>query len=1083
MLTLVTGADRISLSETALQHIKKNAYKNGGKWILVVPEQFSFEAERTLCEIGGDAITRYAEVLSFSRLSDRVAATVGGAASTYLDKGGQLMTMALAAEQVVSRIKLYAAVLRKPEFLQDMIRMINELKSCCMEPRDLLAAADKAQGQLAQKLHELGLLYEAYLAVCSNGKADPADKLLRLMQSIAECSWLQTTNIYFDGFFDYTGVELNIIEELMKVSPEVRINIPTGENGSVMHAAAQRTALQLQKIARQNMVEIAEDRVQVESHKQEEIRKLLSHMFSYTDSLPVESKCIKLMVCASVEEECRAAAHEVKTLLSQGARCRDISVACTDMQRYEIPLRNAFLRADLPVYYAGERGLLSKPVVTAVVNSLFAAVGAMDYEDVSLYLKSGFVDLEPEHCDRLDNYAYIWNISGSKWETDWTFHPRGFAEVMTAEDEALLAQLNEDRKRAIAPLVQMRRRLQRAGNTADMVLALYGFMEDVSLQQRLQERAENCAERGDGQAAQELVQIYEIMVTSLEQMWLTLGQSVRTPDDFARLYFSVLTQYQVATIPAGLDQIHVSDLPDLRNRKVKHLLVLGASDGSFPSYKTTEGLLTEEDRLYLQEKGLTIAPGRADQMDLELSKIYFALFSAQDSVCFSYSGDQPAWLFRRAAMRYPDALVQPQEIVLNADELAAWRLRWNDTSACDLQEVTRRQAELDKLRDYTFTPLQEETVYGLYGMPISLSPSKIDKFASCQFAFFLNYGLKAKRRKQAKLDQPAFGTFVHAVLENTILRVNDKGGMECVSKEEILDIATEEIKRYADELFPEQAKRESYLFNRSRQEVLDIVLDLWEELRVSAFQPAFCELKFMDGEMLPAVQISGKKAQCSVIGMVDRVDFFRDKERTYARVVDYKTGVKDFDYTDILNGAGLQMLIYLFALQTAGKQINHGEPLYPAGVLYLPAKREYPLTEPMPEDETVNMKHREGKRRKGLILSEEHVLAAMEEDPQDPKYMPYKNGRNGLKGDLATQQQMKMLERHVMRSIAQTADQISTGEITPNPVVRGQYGACKYCDYKTVCHRDLGTQEERLLANTSAEKFWQKLEQEEKEHG
>ena len=40
--------------------------------ILVVPEQFSHEAERMLCRAGGDTISRFAEVLSFSRLASRV---------------------------------------------------------------------------------------------------------------------------------------------------------------------------------------------------------------------------------------------------------------------------------------------------------------------------------------------------------------------------------------------------------------------------------------------------------------------------------------------------------------------------------------------------------------------------------------------------------------------------------------------------------------------------------------------------------------------------------------------------------------------------------------------------------------------------------------------------------------------------------------------------------------------------------------------------------------------------------------------------------------------------------------------------
>lgn len=1084
MLTIITGADRTTLSNQALQHIKCAAERGEAGWILVVPEQFSYEAERRLCRIGGDMIGRFAEVLSFSRLSDRVAAKEGGAAGAYLDKGGQLLSMALAAEQVASRIKLYAAVLRKPEFLADMIRMIGELRSYCIEPGELFRASKNAEGQFAQKLEEMGILYEAYLAICANSKADPADKLLRLLDLLEDCRWIRSMRFYFDGFSDFTGAELKIIELLVRYAAQVCINLPTGMQGSVMHRAAEKSARELHRLAKTYGVECVSKSVEARSHRNEEVQLLLEHMFSYCDLQARDTSVVKLAAFSSAEEETRAAVRAVKELLLQGARCRDISVATTDMRRYEVPLRNAFQAAGICAYFAGERSLLSEPVVTAVMNSLFAAAGAMEYEDVALYLKSGLPLLELDRCDRLDNYAYLWNLRGSRWSSEWKLHPRGFGEAMTDEDAACLEKLNADRVIAMRPLLRLRKGLLEAKNTGDMVLALHQFTEDVNLRERLENKANEYAAQGLGQSAQELMQIYEILIQSMEQTWLTLGQTVRTADDFCRLYQMVLTQYQVATVPAGLDQVHVSDLPDLRNRQTKHLLVLGAGDGSFPSYKTAEGLLTEEERILLMEQGVAVAPGRADQMDQELSKIFFALSAAEESLYLSYSSDQPAWLFRRAAALYPGAVDKTADTcVLNEEELAAWRLRYQDNSVCDVDNLEMSQAVIDKLRNYKFAPLKEQTVQGLYGAPIALSPSKIDKYAACRFAFFMNYGLKAKPRKQAKLDQPAFGTFVHAVLEHTVLRVKELGGFQTVTREQLLDIATEEIARYADAYFPEQAKREEYLFNRSKKEIWDIVLDLWEELRRSKFQPAFCELKFTGGQELPAVQINGEKADCRIVGMVDRVDLFKDGDKTYVRVVDYKTGVKDFDYTDILNGAGLQMLIYLFALQTAGKAVTDTECLEAAGVLYLPAKKEYPLTEPMPDDELVAREHRDRRKRKGLIRDDEHLLAAMEEDPFAPQFMPYKNGRKGLTGDLASAEQMELLEHHVTRTIAAMADQIAEGGVVPDPVVRGQYSSCNYCDYKMVCHKDLGTQEKRILAETNAVKFWEKLEQEEREHG
>ena len=56
----------------------------------------------------------------------------------------------------------------------------------------------------------------------------------------------------------------------------------------------------------------------------------------------------------------------------------------------------------------------------------------------------------------------------------------------------------------------------------------------------------------------------------------------------------------------------------------------------------------------------------------------------------------------------------------------------------------------------------------------------------------------------------------------------------------------------------------------------------------------------------------------SVTGKVDRVDGWLKNGKLYLRVVDYKTGKKAFDLADVRYGLGIQMLLYLFALQRYG---------------------------------------------------------------------------------------------------------------------------------------------------------------------
>ncbi len=1074
MLHLLMGFDRIALSDRLLNQLcREETLMENGR-ILLVPEQFSHESERQLSRYGGDTIGRYAEVLSFSRMADRVAESHGGVARSYLDQGGRMLAMALAGEQIASRIKYFAAVLHRPEFLTDMVAIVDEFQSYCLQPADLIKAASRSEGQFAQKLEELGLLYEAYMSICANGKADPAGKLLWLNESLASSGWAETRLFYLDGFTDFTGAEIAVLETILRQSSHVWIALPAGDSQQISRPV-EETVFKLMRLAEKWEIPTQTVSVTEKADRNPAVSALLHGMFASEYTVAAPSNRIRLSNFPSVEEECKQAVAEIKRLLFSGARCREIAMGCTDPALYEAPLRAALKKAKLPFYFAGKEDILSKPIVNALLSALMAAVGSMDYEDVEVFLKSGLPPLERDRCSRLDIYAYQWNLRGRQWEQPWELHPRGFGEVWLEDDRIQLENLNRDKTTALSSLFHLRNGMQAAANTGEMVTCFYRFLEELRLRQRLEEQANIVG----GQIGQELVQLYDILCASLEQTWLILGNTIRTPDEFARLYRSVLMQYHVATIPAGIDQVYVGSLHDLRQKHTCHLLILGASDGLFPSYKTSEGLLTEEERKILLMQGLSLSPLRADQMEQEMSRLYSAMSSARESIWLSYAGEQPAWLYRRAAALFPESVSNgKKEAILDISSLAAHRLRYGDTSSVSVPDLDVLEQNLRALRDYSFKPLSRETVAGLYGSQIYLSASRIDKYSACRFAFFLAYGLKAEPRRQAKLDPSAFGTFVHAVLQNAVLRIKQEGGFQKVSLDRLTEVATQEIDAYARTYFPQQAQRSAYLFMRSKQEIMDIVLDLGEELRRSLFEPMDCELEFSQTGQLPAVVVQGNDALCRVSGFVDRIDLYEADGTAYVRVVDYKTGHKDFDYTDILNGIGLQMLIYLFALKQYGGSYYGHEQLVPAGVLYLPARREYTLTPSMPQDDTVEQRHREERRRKGLIRSDADILAAMEKDPEHPRFMPYSVGKNGPSGNLADKRQMELLERHVLCTLSAMADSIASGNVTPNPIVRGQDSSCRFCDYKTLCHMDLCPGEVRPMAATSAEKFWKKLEEE-----
>ena len=230
-----------------------------------------------------------------------------------------------------------------------------------------------------------------------------------------------------------------------------------------------------------------------------------------------------------------------------------------------------------------------------------------------------------------------------------------------------------------------------------------------------------------------------------------------------------------------------------------------------------------------------------------------------------------------------------------------------------------------------------------------------------------------------------------------------------------------------------QTARTEYLFHRSFSEVRMVVTELYRELSISQFEPQWFELNFADDGALPAVRIVGEKMQAELHGFVDRADIWRSGDRVFVRVIDYKTGKKSFDFSHVFYGLGLQMLLYLFALEQTGGCLMDTQ-LKPAGVLYFPARVERVSVDDKRAEAKIEEKQRKAQKRSGLLLNTAPVLQAMEPCENEPCYLPYTINKEGEReGYLASEEQLARLERFVFRKVASLGDSLYSGEIDPNP--------------------------------------------------
>ena len=1084
MLKLILSRDWVAGRDEILRQISRDIACGQGNRILMVPELISHDMERRLCAWAGDTASRFAEVLSFTRLGRRVPETLGIPVEECLDNGGRVVAMAAAARQLHSQLKAYASVETRPEFLTGLIDAVDEFKRCCITAADLKQAAQNTEGAFAQKLEELSLILEAYDSLCSRGKRDPRDQMTWLLGCLQDSDFTRKHVFYIDGFPDFTRQHMAILEYMIQTAPQVVVSMNCDRPGSSDPAfeKAGETVSQLLLYAKRAGIPFEIVTLQAQDSPLNVLRDGL-----YRGNVePVPELKDRLFVCRAdtVSRECQAAAHRVLHLVHNGCRYRRIGIVCTDMAAYKDVLSQIFSRFNIPLYRSGTENILQKNVITTVLSALDAALGSFETQDVLRYLKSSLSPLSRERCDALENYVIIWSISGKRWLKPWENHPDGLSAEWTPEATEILAQLNNDREACIRPLSQLQRKFRDATRLSQQVQALCDFLEEIGLAQRLSEVADEMDAAGDNRSAQILNQLWEILLSALEQLYDVLGETAWDADVFTRLFTLLLSQYDVGTIPPVLDSVIVGPVSAMRCQEVDHLILLGAREGQLPGYCGSSGVLTDQERTALREMGVPLTGGGMEGLQAEFSEIYGVFCGARQSVMVSYHGPQPSFICRRlAAMaggEYPVG-----EMVWGSDPLdaAAWLASQGAKQAAEALGLSDTYRQLQTRCGHTLGAVSQKTVEKLYGRKLRLSASRIDKQAECRLAYFLHYGLSAKERKEATVDQLEFGTYIHAALEHTARDVMEKGGFWKVSLEETLQIAGDHARNYVAEHFGQlDSSRLNYLLKHNNRELEMIIEELWRELSTSRFVPVDFELSFGSDGKLAAIRIPNKAMEAELRGFVDRVDAWSNGHTNYYRVVDYKTGKKDFDYCDVFNGIGLQLLLYLFALKEQGGCIL-GQNSKPAGVLYFPARSPVISADGREDTEQEEKERAKAWKRKGLLLEDSTVIDAMEPDGV-PGRLCCKITKDGsLKGDIATRDQLDLLRGYLFRILGKLVGEIADGNIDPNPYTRGSgRNACSYCPYKPICHYTTVTGRRNYKTMTS-QRFWDEIGKEMAHHG
>lgn len=1058
--------------------------------LLVVPEQFSFTAERSMLELLGPVdCNRVEVVMSFSHIAETVRKEYGSEKLSEIGNAEKILLMSMAINQVSEKIEFFSRRVKSKGFVNEMISLCDEFKQNALSPESALEFCTNLESSsLKKKLSEVSLILESYDALMKNRFSDPFDTLTRLYETLGEYKFFENKTIVIDGFYSFSRQELKIIERMISQAKDVFVTVCTDkifasfDEDYDVFSYPRKTAKQVIDIAKRYNKEVKAIEAQNKDKKvSEEIKFLEKNIFRAEKEINEnETKDIEIISAKNIESECKFVALTVKKLLREGkVRSRDIAIVSRDGGEYDTEIKDALKKYSVEVFSDKLQPVKIQPLCTYILGALEIAAFGLNTERVMKCLKTGLTDLDTSEISMLENYALMWGNS-AQFSRQWTENPRGFGEEFLEKDEEELENLNRLREIAVKPLLKFKEAISDRASGKKAAEEIYKLLQNAHADENLKKIAINLEEMSEQELALEQERIWEIVISVLDSFAEVVADDVKPVLAIYDLFNSIISNEEIGKIPQGLDEVLVGNAERTRVASPKIVFVVGANDGIFPRTPNPGGVFSDRERNILLEGGLHLNVPLLDRILEERFISYHTLCAAAEKFYVSYctqslSGEIfPSEIVSEIRTVFPNCKFTDAEKTdiydfvhsdVTAFEAVAetWKSDDEKTNALkkyfsEKDEYAQRIEALSKYLSNENAQIKDkEKAEKLFGKVMHLSASRIETFYKCPFEYFCKFGLRAKTEEKAEISPRQRGTVVHYCLEKLI---KDYGieQLKAMEKTELEKIISEILCEYEDFAMggkENKSSRFSFLYARFEKTVYELITQIIEEFSVSDFDPCGFELKIdFDGE-IPPYEIPLVDGKVYVRGLVDRVDMMEKHGQKYVRVVDYKTGSKEFKLFEVLEGINMQMLIYLFAIEANGKDVY--ENCVPAGILYKPAKVAQIRAERYAAEEEIEKKRKKESRYSGLVLAHEDVIYGMDREVTsqiiDVKVKEDKDNKIVFTGSVATMAQLGRLKQKVDEIIARMGNELHSGNIDILPLEHGTESACTFCDYSDVCLR------------------------------
>lgn len=1063
----------------------KEKIKKENKIYIIVPEQFSFSAENHLLNVIDGKSSVNAEVLTLSRMADRVISETVGNGKSHLSNIGKSMIIYDAIDSLKRNMYFLSGADKNLELAS---RMITEFKKHGVKADNLSNVSEKIDDKYLQlKIEDSKKILEKYQERIEENYIDESDSLEILADNIEMSNLFNDAVFYIDEFAGFTPNEYHVIDKLCTIASEITVTICTDSLENVENIDENLfyfnnlTAEKLLEIAKKNGCFI--DRIKLGDSKRfnsEELLCLEKNIYRINEEkFNKQTSDISLFIAKNPESEVQNVAQEILKLVKNDKyRFKDIAVVCANIDDYSSDIKACFEKYGIPVFIDEKKDINNNILMKYIVSLLNIFTTNFSYEAMFSYIKCGILNISEDDIFTLENYINKWGIKGNKWyKEDFSFE----------EKNDIQDRMNIVRRRIIEPVLEFRKNLLKEKTAVEICESLYTFIEKNNIQKNILNKAKVFEENGNIDVAEEYRNGIKLFFDVLDEIVLIFDNEKMSFERFNKILQIGISKSEFGKIPTFFDQVLFGDIDRSKTKDIKALFLLGLNDGVIPNVARDEGFFNDKDRKILKENNVELAKNSTELLYENQFNIYKVLSTPTNRLFLSYAvSDKDGRALRSSILitqikRIFTNLLEDSDVIeskfmlttkdatldyavekyqefVDDEEISQ---EWLDVIAWYEKNDKERISRIFRGARFTNIPevISTENVKKLYGDTLRTSVSRLEQYRRCPFSFHMKYGLKLKEEDEFKIRSLDTGNFMHEVIDDVFEKIEeDELDLKNISKEELYLVVDEIINK-------KLGMSKNYIFSSSpkfialtrrlKNVVYQSIDYIVEQIKNSKFELYGHEVEFSEKSEFKPMKIGledGK--QVVVTGKIDRVDVAKIDDHSYVRIIDYKSSARDVDLNQVVAGIQIQLLTYL-------DEMTEQKNFESAGILYFGLLDTIVKANRNMSDEEIKKQLNKKFRMKGLVIADLEIIKMMDSriSPSNysdsvPVYLDKEGNISKSKSSVLDREKFDRLQKYTKYVIKEISKEIFSGKVDIKPFYMNKKTPCEYCEYKSICNFD-----------------------------